>query len=152
MITTKSPAFYFLRTSGEAAELLTSLISPKTMMDITNAVIISKEFSNEIEPIHELDAAIETIKDGLVANEIEVTEQFNPLFYPCDDERLDDALEVEMKSDRVSFNAMHGNPYHAKQIELQSNGETTIEAGVVFQPFDLPGYESIMEARQLPLN
>ena len=152
MITTTSPAFYFVRTNGEAAELLTSLISPKTMLDIEAAVIISKTFTNEIEPINELDEAIGTLKSGLATTDMQVTEEFNPLYYPCTDERLDEALEVELKSDRVSFNAMAGNPYHAKRVELIANGETTVEAGVVFQPFDLPGYESIMEARQTPLN
>ena len=152
MITTASPAFYFLRINGEAAELLTSLISPKTMLDIKDAVIVSKEFTNEIEPINELDAAINTLKAGLATTDLQVSEEFNPLYYPCSEERIDEALDVELKSDRVSFNAMEGNPFHATRIELSSNGETTIQAGVVFQPFDLPGYESIMEARQLPLN
>lgn len=152
MITTSAPAFYLIKTTGEAAELLSSLISPKTMLDIKTAIVVSTEFNNDIEPIHELDSAISTLREGLHSTELEQSEEFNPLYYPSSDERIDDVLEVELKSDRVSFNAMNGNPYHAKRIEIKAGEETTLEAAVIFQQFDLPGYETIMEGRQRPLN
>ena len=150
MITTTAPAFYLIKTTGEAAELLTSLISSKSMLDIETAIVVSKNFTNDIEPIHELDVAVSTLKEGLQVTE--QVEEFNPLFYPSSDERIDEALEVEFKNDRVAFNAMNGNPYHAKRVELKTNGTTEVEGAVIFQQFELPGYEAIMEGRQQPLN
>jgi len=144
MITTTSPSFYTIRASGEAAELITSAFSPGSMCDIINVVVLSKDFTNDIEPMNELRATINTIKDGLGKDVIQSV-SMNPLFIPMPIEDLDEALDVEQKSDNIRFTAMNGDPFAVKIVELLNLNEELLLTGVVsYQQFDLPGYETIM--------
>lgn len=143
MIISNSPSFYVIRATGEAAELIASVFSPGTMGDITDVVVLSREFDNDIEPINELDKTLETIKEGLGSDIIE-NASFNPLFIPMSIDDLDDALEVEQKNDNVRFTAMDGNPFAVKIVEITSNDEPLISATVAYQQFDLPSYDVIM--------
>lgn len=151
MITPSSPSFYVIQATGEAAELIASVFSPGSMGDITDVVVLSKEFTNDIEPMNELSDSIETIKEGLG---LEITEnvKFNPLYIPMKIEDLDDALEVERKSDVVKFTAMDGNPFAVKIVEIIANDESVLTGTVSYQQFDLPGYEVIMEKQNTFLN
>lgn len=151
MIQAPTPAFYVVRATGEAAELIASVFSPGSMGDITDVIVLSKEFTNDIEPINELDDSIQTLKAGLSADLIEDC-QFNPLFIPMSLDDLDDALEVEQKSDRVSFSAMDGNPFAVKIVQLSTPLQPLLTATVSYQQFDLPGYEQIMEKQKTLLN
>ncbi len=151
MITPSSPSFYVIQATGEAAELIASVFSPGSMGDITDVVVLSKEFTNDIEPLNELTASIETIKEGLGVDIVENV-KFNPLYVPMDLEDLDDALEVEQKSDVVKFTAMDGNPFAVKIIEILANEESLLTGTVSYQQFDLPGYETIMEKQNTYLN
>jgi len=143
MIISNSPSFYVIRATGEAAELIASVFSPGSMGDITDVVVLSREFDNDIEPINELDKSLETIKEGLGSDIIE-NANFNPLFIPMSIDDLDDALEVEQKNDNVRFTAMDGNPFAVKIVEITSNEEPLISATVAYQQFDLPSYDVIM--------
>jgi len=151
MIQAPTPAFYVVRATGEAAELIASVFSPGSMGDITDVIVLSKEFSNDIEPINELDESLQSLKTGLSAELIEDC-QFNPLFIPMSLDDLDDALEVEQKSDHVRFSAMDGNPFAVKIVQLSTPLEPLLTATVSYQQFDLPGYEQIMEKQKTLLN
>lgn len=151
MIQAPTPAFYVVRASGEAAELITAVFSPGSMGDITDVIVLSDEFSNDIEPINELDESLQTLKSGLSPDLIESCE-FNPLYIPMSIDALDDALEVEQKSDSVRFSAMDGNPFAVKIVEFSTQFEPLLTATVSYKQFDLPGYEHIMEKQKTLLN
>ncbi len=152
MIIAPTPAFYVVRAEGDAAENIAGIVSPSVMTDITDVIVLSREFTNDIEPINELDASMETLKSSL-AEDIEIEQKFNPLFIPMSLEELDDALEVEQKSDHVQFSAMNGNPFAVKIVQVTSKSEQHLITGTVsYQQFELPGYETIMEKQRTLLN
>lgn len=152
MITAPTQSFYVIRASGEAAELIASVFSPGAMGDITDVIVLSNNFSNDIEPMNEMDASLSTIKEGLSSDIVENV-QFNPLYIPMSLDELDDALVIEQKSDSVQFSAMNGNPFAVKIVEISSQDEQLITASVSYQQFDLPGYEQIMHnQKNLVLN
>lgn len=144
MIESPTQSFYIITASGEAAELITATFSIGTMADIVDVIVLSKEFSNDIEPINEMDTTLETIKEGLGSVFVEHV-KFNPLFIPMKMSDLDDALEVESKNDNISFMAMNGDPFAIKIVELAANEEPLITATVRYHQFDLPSYEDIMK-------
>lgn len=142
-----SNSFYVIRAVGEAAELITSVFSPGSMGDITDVTVLSKEYNNDIEPINEMDATLAIIKEGLGSTLVENV-SFNPLFIPMHIDELDDALDVEQKSDNVRFTAMEGNPYAVKTVDIKSgvDGDEDLIAGTVaYQQFDLPSYTDIID-------
>lgn len=151
MIQAPTPAFYIVRATGEAAELIASVFSPGSMSDITDVIVLSKEFTNDIEPINELDESLRTMKEGLSTDLIENC-KFNPLFVPMSIDDLDEALEVEQRSDHVQFSAMDGNPFAVKIIEFSTPLEPLLTATVSYQQFDLPGYAQIMDKQNTLLN
>lgn len=144
MIIAPTSSFYVLRASGEAAELIASVFSPGTMGDISDVIVLSREFTNDIEPMNEMDASLEVIKSGLGPDVVQSV-SFNPLYIPMPIGELDDALDVEQKNDNVRFTAMDGNPFAVKIVELSTEAdERLITATVSYQQFELPSYEIIM--------
>lgn len=145
MIIAPTSSFYVIRASFEAAEMITSVFSPGSMSDITGVIVLSKDFTNDIEPINELDNSLTIIKDGMGFPILENV-QFNPLYIPMSIDELDDALEVHQKDDNVQFTGMDGNPFAVKTIEISgTNNEPLIAASVNYHQFQLPAYEVIME-------
>lgn len=142
-----SKSFYVIHAVGEAAELITSVFSAGCMGDIANVTVLSREYNNDIEPINEMDATIETIKSGLGSLLVEnVT--FNPLYIPMSIDALDEALDVEVKNDAVRFAAMEGNPFAIKTTNIKTgiDGQDELLAGTVaYQQFELPEYQHIMD-------
>jgi hypothetical protein len=152
MIVAPTPSFYVIRASGEAAEMIAAVFSPGAMGDITDVIVLSNEFTNDIEPMNEMDASLATIKEGLSPDLVENV-QFNPLYIPMTLDELDDALVIEQKSDSVQFSAMNGNPFAVKIVEISTADEPLITGTVSYQQFDLPGYEQIMtNQKNLVLN
>lgn len=152
MITPKTTAFYIVRAHEDAAELITSTISTGAMSDITDALILSIDFDNEITPINELDTALETLKCGLIGSNIELHEQYNPIYYPSTDEAFDDVVEGSPRAEQLRLTGIDGNPFIAKKLNLSSNGSSSIEAAVSFREFEFPGYDDMLEKRRAPLN
>jgi hypothetical protein len=153
MITPTVPSYYVIRAQGEAAELITSVFSPRIMSDIQDVLVISKDFDNDIEPINHLDETIQTLKDGLIADDIKEEVEFNPMYLPSQDDQLLDALETEGKSDAVKFTAMGGNPFAVKLIHLDDQNDERLVTGIVsYQQFDLPAYEVIVNSSKNLLN
>jgi hypothetical protein len=151
MIITTSPAFYVIKAGGEAAELIASVFSPGSMADIEDVNVISKEYTNDIEPLNELETSLNTIKLGLLGTEITENVSFNPLYIPMNIDELDDALEVDIKNDNVRFTAMDGNPYAIKSVDMfvGPNGDKELLAATVaYKQFQFPDYQSIMDRQQ----
>jgi hypothetical protein len=146
MITPLAPAYYVVQATGEAAEMITAVFSPGTMGDIVDVTVLSKEFTNDIEPINELDGALRIIKSGLQPNLLQ-TEEYNPLYVPMSIDALDDALDVETKGEMVRFTAMNENPFAVKIVEIATEEMPLITATVSYQQFDLPSYDTIMSSQ-----
>ncbi len=143
MIVPTAQSFYLLHANGEAAELITSIFSVGSMSDITRVVVLSREFNNDIEPINELDASIETLKAGMSPT-VSETIEFNPLYIPSKREALDEVLEGELKASALHFTGMKGNPFAIKSIEIAEHGEPLITAIVHYKQFELPACEDII--------
>ena len=144
MITPTVPSFYVIQAVGEAAELIASVFSSGSMSDIEGVMVISKEYSNDIEPINELDATLETLKEGLGVDLVQnVT--FNPLYIPMSMDDLQDSLESNDKSDFVRFTGMRENPYAVKIVEISADEQPVIVGSVSYKQFELPPYEDIIE-------
>lgn len=151
MILAPTPSFYMLEATEEAARIIASTLSSDVQNDIKSVLIVSREFSNDIEPTNELRESTSTIRLAL-AEEPTETLTFNPLFVPSSQEALDEALDSEIKGDHFRFVGMNGNPFAVAILELTSR-ETPILTGTVsYQQFDLPGYEDLMKERSRPLN
>lgn len=151
MITPPTDAFYVVRASGEAAQLITAAFSPAVMYDIVNVIMLSKDYDNDIEPINELDGSLDTIRSGLSVTTLENTE-FNPLYIPSPISELDEALDVSLKSSSVQFTAMNGNPFAVKSVEIFTEmHEPLISATVSYHAFELPPYEVIVESQTTQL-
>ena len=142
MISPAAKTFYLLNAIGEAAEVITSVFSPGSMNDIETVAVLSHEFSNDIEPLNELDESLEMLK--LVLLKVETTEEFNPLYMPMPIEALDEVLDGTSKSDSMLFTGMNGNPFAIKTVQVEQNSETIVSAIVSYKQFDLPGYDEIL--------
>jgi hypothetical protein len=141
-----------IHASGEAAELIAASVSAGVMSDIVEVVVVSRNFTNDIEPINEMDASMEVIKSGLGPDFTEAC-TFNPLYMPQSIDALDDVLEVETKTDNVRFVGMNENPFAIKVTEVTSHQDESIITAITrYQQFDLPSYEVIMEQQQRVLN
>jgi hypothetical protein len=150
MIQPSAPSFYVIQATGEAAELIASVFSESAMSDIENVTVLSKQYTNDIEPMNELDSTLETLKDGL-GIELDETVKFNPLYFPMSLDVLAESLESDPKSDKVRFNAMRGNPYAVKIVEINADESPLIVGSVSYQPFELPAYEDIMNKQLEPM-
>lgn len=145
MITAPSNSFYMIQANGEAAELIISAFSEGVMADVVNVTVLSKEFTNDIEPIHELDFSIEALKESLGPNELTERIRFNPLFMPMSKDDLEQVFDSESKPDAIRFAGMDGNPYIVKRVEISSPLEELINGSVLYHSFELPAYEVIMK-------
>lgn len=152
MIVAPTDSFYMIQAEGEVAELITGLFSQSTMMDVEEVQVVSKEFSNDIEPTNVLDECIRSVKAELQGT-LNEDVQFNPLFVPTSIENLDDALLVDQKSDIVLFSGMDGNPFILKSVSLtDENDNKLVQFTVSYVEFNLPGYEFIVEKQKSLLN
>jgi hypothetical protein len=150
MIAAPTQSFYALQAEGEAAELITSIFSPGAMGDIVGVSVLSKEFSNDIEPTNELDESIKMLKEGLSGSLQEVV-NFNPLYIPMPLEALDNSLDSQGKGEELQFVAMNGNPFALKTVDIMNDEQQLIYATVGYHKFDLPGYEDILKQQHSTL-
>lgn len=148
MIETSSPCFYIIQANDEAAEIITSGFSIRTTNDISSVTVRSKDFANDIEPINELDSALDMIKSSLAGPQEEHT-RFNPLFFLLPDEVLDEALQLDPNTNEVHFFGLDGNPFGLKITDISINDELIISGMVTYRQFDLPTYEEIIKNQSI---
>lgn len=146
MITPPTDCFYIVRAEGEAVEHIMASLSMSAMADITVAVLISKDFSDDMSATIELDQTVEALKSTLGNNLIERVVH-NPLYFPSSQDDIDEVLDGEIGSDNFSFVGLDGNPYTLKTVNVAVGELGLIEAKVACKPFDLPCYAEIVAAQ-----
>lgn len=154
MISPKVPCYYAIHSKDEAAELIAAMFSPAVMVDIADVVVVSKLFDNDIEPIHEMDAAIEIITSA-VAGEISAEEQFNPLYLPNSSSELHDMFDtIDGRNDALAFVGMNANLFVVKLTQVNSalTDDSLISAVARYQQFELPSYSEIFDEPERVLN
>lgn len=146
MITPPTDCFYVIQVKGEAAEFIASTLSPQVIADIQEAVLISENFSNDVQANVSMDATLAVVKQQLHELTTELTEH-NPLYVPCSATELDDVLEGDMKTDSLRFTGMDGSPFTMRTVSVLTAAEHVIEGSVSCRPFNLPSYSDIIKAQ-----
>jgi len=139
--------FYVLQMGGEAAEYVTGLLSEGAMADIAEAVLISKDFKNDIQATISLDSVIDSIKSQLLEENLTTSSLLNPLYIPSSAAAIDEMLDSEGRGDGMRFKGMGGSPFILKSIDVSLNDVCVIDARVECKPFDLPGYTDIIRGQ-----
>ena len=146
MITPPTKSFFAIHIAGEAADIVMNKLSPETMTDIREAILISDDFNEDIEATNTMDAAVEKLRLQL-GDELTVATTHNPLYIPSTQAQLDSVLEGDPSNDNFKFTGMDGNPFTMKSISITRHEEEVITAKVACHQFDLPSYTEIL-ARQ----
>lgn len=136
--------YYMVHASGEAAEFVASTLSASTIFDIKEAVLISVDFTNDIQATVSLDATIELVKQQLGGLALIECEYVNPLFTPSSPEELDMVLDGDIRSDGVAFVGPDGNPFMLKMLDVSADNREIMRAKLSCKPFELPSYGEIM--------
>lgn len=145
MIIPPTECFYMIQVQGEAAEVVASTLSLGAMSDIREAVLVSEDYTNDIQATVCLDNMIAAVKQQLVESEVIESSEFNPLFKPSTHDELDEVLDGDDKAESsFRFIGMHGNPFMLKSTRLLHGEEEILVGQVSCRPFDLPSYTDIL--------
>ena len=148
MITPPTSCFYVLRVEGEAAEFVTSLVSEGAIADIREAVLISKDYSNDIQATLSMDAAVKSIAAHLVEANLLTTACFNPLYIPSSPAAIDEMLDLESQSEGIRFKGMNGSPFIIKTLSITLDDKNVINGQLECNPFELPNYTDIIQGQR----
>lgn len=151
MITPPTKSFFVIRIHGEAADVVSTKLSPSIASDVRESVLISDDYSEDIEAQNELDKAIQQFKQGLDAD-VTVTVEHNPLYFPSSKEQIESVLESHEDGDMFRFIGMDGNPFTLKTILISKNDEPLLEGRVACHQFDLPTYSELFEAQKVRMH
>ena len=154
MINPPTDCFYTIQLMGEAAELVTSTVSPGSIADIKEAILISDDFTSDIEAINKLDVAMTKMRSGLVDQDLTELTSINPFYVPSTPAQLNSMLDGDIKSETYHFVGMDGNPFTLKTVIVISSEEEGVMAGrVLCKPFELPPFcDIIAEQANIKLN
>lgn len=147
MITSPTGSFYLIKAEGEAAEVLTAAISPSSMTDIQNVVLVSGEFDSDIQAINEMDSTVDAISSQLSSSKLEENVKLNPLYLPFGMDEVDKVIELD-RIDSARFNGMDGSPYTIKMTVLKCRDDDVITAKVAYMPFEFPSYTEILRGQE----
>lgn len=146
MITPPTECFYIVYAEGSAIERVMANISKRAAADITLAVLISKDFTDDMTATIELDQAVEQLKSSLNGELIEHVE-YNPLYVPSSQDDIDEVLDGDVDSNDFDFIGLDGDPFTLKMMYIASSEVDLIDAKIAYRPFNLPGYEEIIAAQ-----
>ena len=143
MITVPTDCSWLLRVEGEAAEYVTSTLSLGAMNDIKEVVLISDEYSNDIQATISL---METVGHMTAHLDGEVNEKttVNPLYVPSTAEQIDTVMEGSPGSEMVAFTGMDGSPYTIQMVTVCIGERNVISGKLSCHPFELPSYNEII--------
>lgn len=147
MIIAPTPCYFVIKAEGEAASHVVSEVSPLVGNDIMTAVLVSADFESDIQAVHYMDTATAHITAQTPAEAIETKTEYNPLYIPGDMSSVDEMLNLDPRNDGIRFVGMSGNPYLLKTVEVKNGDEQLIVGKVEYRPFDIPGYNEIVESR-----
>ena len=147
MITPPTDFFYVIQAIGEAAEAVTATFSPGTVSDITEIVMISDDFTDDIQATNGLDQTLSHVRQELLNQDLVEEAELNPLYKPSTPEELDAVLDSEPRSDNYRFIGMGSNPFIMKRIAISAGDQDVLLGHVSCKPFDLPSYGDIIAAQ-----
>lgn len=151
MITIPTECFYVIKTSNEAANLVTSILSKHASKDIETVYLTSDNFSNDIAATVDFNETILAIKENLNDNKLFEESELNPLYIPSTREIIDEVLDGEIKSDFYNFTGMDGSPFTLKMTCINKDDKDIISGKVACLPFHLPSYTDIFLAQKTKL-
>lgn len=146
MIQPDVECFYLLHARGEAAEQVASAFSPASMADISDAILISRDFDTDIEAINELDDLVELMKLRVDDGNLVELETLNPLYFPASTKDIDSVLDDQAgpEGDDFSFVGLDGSPFTVKFVNISRSEQDLITGKVAYKRFDLPSYNEII--------
>jgi hypothetical protein len=147
MITPPTNCFYVVRAEGEAAGFVCAALSARVKADIATAVLVSEDFSNDLQATNGFDSTVKIMKAGLVDEDLVESVELNPLYIPSSQEDIDDMLDGDASEDNFHFTGMDGNPFTLKLVSIMSDDKEVIQGKVSCKPFDLPSYTDIVAAQ-----
>ena len=147
MIIPPTDFFYVVQASGEAAEVVAATLSEGSVNDITEVVLISDDFTDDIQATHGLDQTLENVKKNLLDQDLTEETDHNPLYKPSTQDELDAVLDAEPRSENYRFIGMNNNPFIMKATRICSGDHDVLLGHVSCKPFELPSYGDIMAAR-----
>jgi hypothetical protein len=147
MIIAPTPCYFVIKTEGEAASHIVSEVSPLAGNDIITAVLVSADFDSDIQAVHHMDAATAHITSQTPGEGLETQIEYNPIYLPGEMSAVDEMLNLDPRNDGIRFVGMSGNPYLLKTVVVKSGDEQLVVAKVEYRPFDIPGYNELVEAR-----
>lgn len=152
MITSPTSCFYMIKAEGEAAASMLVDLVPGCASDIDAVILLSSDFDSDISAINSLDATVKHIKDQTYLVDAEVKEEYNPLYFQSDMQKIDDAMMLDASTEGFRFTAMRGNAYALKTVEVMDGDTLLISAKIEYRPFDFPAYSEIVASNQTLLN
>lgn len=147
MITPPTDFFYVIQATGEAAEAVAATLSPAITSDIREVVLISDDFTNDIQATNGLDETLKAMREGLLDQNLTEETDLNPLYKPSTQAELDAVLDPEPRSENYRFIGMNSNPFIMKATRISAGDEYVLLGHVSCRPFELPSYNDIIEAQ-----
>jgi len=150
MIDAPSACFFTIKVMDEAAQQLATEISPAASADITEVLLVSNDFEYDINALVDLDTAVNHVRQAISASnqQLSISEEFNPLYLPAGLEKLDELLELQIRSDNFRFTGFNGNPFTIKLINVNSVDHPVLTAQAQYHPFNLPSYSDILQRNE----
>jgi hypothetical protein len=149
---TNIECYWMVHAEGEAAEYVASSFSLSSMNDIKEAVLISNDYSNDIQATVSLDETLTLMKAQLPSEVIEHS-MLNPLYMPSTPEQIDQVMGESPDENMMAFTGMDGSPFTIKTVGVSLNEREILSAKLSWRPFDLPTYSDIIrEQANLKLN
>lgn len=148
MIVAPTSCYFMLKIEGEAATQLISEISPGAGSDIVTAMLASADFESDLYAVNNLDKTIEYIRSQTARSDTETTvEKYNPLYIPGEMGMVDEALNLDSRTDGIRFVGFNGNPFILKTVEVSDGDTQLIIAKVEYRPFEIPTYSELVLSR-----
>jgi hypothetical protein len=145
MIIPPTSCFYVIRAEGEAAEYITATLSTGVITDILTAVLVSTDFSNDMQASIGLDNTLTALKNQLLEPNLIRHEVHNPLYIPSSQADIDDALDgCDFETEGFRFVGMDGSPFTMKTVSISDEDHAVIEGKISCRPFELPSYSDII--------
>lgn len=149
MITPPTACFYVVRAEGEAAEFVAATLSMGIVADIKVALLVSADYSNDVQAAVGLDSTVDTLKSRLLSPDLTEATEFNPLYIPSTQAAIDDVLDGDEQAETFEFTGMDGSPFTLKTVNVATADHDVIEGKVACKPFDLPSYSDIIAAQKV---
>lgn len=150
MITPPTNSFFAIHVKGEATDHVVRKLSPSTMADIREVILISNDYTSDIQANNDMDVAVDMLQDELGRAGVFKQTKMNPLYFPSTQDQVDAVLEGDPSGDNFKFVGMDNNPYTMKSVELSLLGDSDalVVGRIACHEFPLPSYSEIISAQK----